>query len=251
MNITWNAENYRQGFSFVPSYGEDVMHLMTVPQGSHVIDLGCGNGRLTRQLADAGYKVTGIDASDNMLRLAREEYPSLQFQHGDAVTFRLDEPADAIFSNAVLHWIDADLQAQMLRNVAANLRVGGEFVFEFGGYGCAEAVHSTLEEIYKEHGRVYPRVFYFPTIGEYAPLLEAAGMLVEYAVLFDRPTPQQDGRTVADWIRMFDVAPFEGIPADEAGEIIAEAQRRLERTLCHDGTWYIDYVRIRMRARKR
>lgn len=250
MNITWNAENYRQGFSFVPSYGADVMQLLTVPQGSRVVDLGCGNGRLTAQLADAGYNVTGIDASESMLRLAREEYPSLRFEQGNAVTFHLGEPADAIFSNAVLHWIDADQQEQMLHNVASNLRVGGEFVFEFGGYGCAEAVHRTLETIFKEHGRVYPRVFYFPTIGEYAPLVERAGMRVEYAILFDRPTPQQDGRTAADWIRMFDVAPFAGIPEDETADIIAEADRRLEPRLCHDGTWYIDYVRIRMRGRR-
>lgn len=250
MNITWDAEQYRQGFSFVPSYGADVMSLLTVSVGSRVIDLGCGNGKLASQLADAGYDVIGIDASESMLNLAQEEYPKLAFQHADAVTFKLDEPADAIFSNAVLHWIDADKQQLMLCNVAANLRTGGEFVFEFGGHGCAEAVHGTLEEIFKEYGRVYPRVFYFPTIGEYAPLLEHAGMQVEYAVLFDRPTPQQDGRTAADWIRMFDVAPFEGVSDDEAAEIIAEADRRLEAQLCRKGIWYIDYVRIRMRARK-
>lgn len=250
MNITWDAENYRQGFSFVPSYGEDVMSLLTVTEGSHVVDLGCGNGRLTSQLAQKGYRVLGIDASEDMLSLAKEEYPELAFQQGDAITFKLDEPQDAIFSNAVLHWIDADKQQAMLCNVAINLRSGGEFVFEFGGYGCAEAVHSTLEQIFEEHGRVYPRVFYFPTIGKYAPLLENAGMQVEYATLFDRPTPQQDGRTAADWIRMFDVAPFADVPEAEAAEIIAEADKRLEEQLCHDGVWYIDYVRIRMRARK-
>lgn len=250
MNITWDAEQYRQGFSFVPSYGEDVMGLLTVPQGSSVVDLGCGNGKLTSCLADAGYKVTGIDASADMLSLAQKEYPELTFTQADATTFQLDEPVDAIFSNAVLHWIDADKQQQMLCNVATNLRTDGEFVFEFGGHACAEAVHGTLEQIFAEHGRTYPRVFYFPTIGEYAPLLENAGMQVEYAVLFDRPTPQQDGRTAADWIRMFDTAPFADIPEAEAAQIIAEADRRLEKQLCHDGVWYIDYVRIRMRARK-
>lgn len=226
------------------------MQLLTIPHGSRVLDLGCGNGRLTAQLANAGYNVTGIDASDSMLRLAREEYPALRFEQGNAVTFHLNEPVDGIFSNAVLHWIDADLQGQLLHNVASNLRTGGEFVFEFGGYGCAEAVHGTLESIFKENGRTYPRTFYFPTIGEYAPLVERAGMRVEYAILFDRPTPQQDGRTVADWIRMFDVAPFAGIPEEETAAIIAEADRRLEPLLVHDGIWYIDYVRIRMRARR-
>ena len=60
MNIRWNAKNYKDNFSFVPEYGADVMGLLTVPKGSRVVDLGCGNGTLTKMLADKGYAVTGI-----------------------------------------------------------------------------------------------------------------------------------------------------------------------------------------------
>ena len=104
MNITWNAQNYKDNFCFVPQYGENVMELLTVPKGSRVVDLGCGNGTLTKKLAGRGYTVTGIDASSDMLDLARREHPDLTFLEGDALSFTLKEKADAIFSGRTASW---------------------------------------------------------------------------------------------------------------------------------------------------
>ena len=139
-NISWDAAEYKENFSFVPAYGEAVIGLITKQPGSRVIDLGCGNGSLTAHLADRGYLATGIDDSEEMLRLAQKEHPSLPFIRGNAVRFRLDEKADVIFSNAVFHWIDEKEQQAMLSNLYGNLRPGGELVCEFGGSGCPEGV---------------------------------------------------------------------------------------------------------------
>ena len=117
------------------------MSLITAPKGSQVVDLGCGNGALTAKLAQAGFKVLGIDASAAMLEEARKNHPELSFKEADALSFHLEEPADVIFSNAVFHWIDEDKQYLMLRNIAANLRTGGQLVTEFGGIGCGAKVH--------------------------------------------------------------------------------------------------------------
>ena len=62
-NISWDAAEYKENFSFVPAYGEAVIGLITKQLGSRVIDLGCGNGSLTAHLADRGYLATGIDDS--------------------------------------------------------------------------------------------------------------------------------------------------------------------------------------------
>lgn len=248
MNIQWDAEDYKQNFSFVPEYGEAVMDLLTVEKGSHVVDLGCGNGALTEQLAARGYDVLGVDASPEMLALARQSHPELSFAAGNALDFELEAPADAIFSNAVLHWIDADRQQEMLDHIASQIRVGGQFVCEFGGKDCAEAVHSTLTEVFAAHGLTYCRTFYFPTIGEYAPMMEAAGLRVRYAILFDRPTRQQTEDGLADWIRMFDKAPFEGVDPALADTMIQEAVERLRPVLYHDDAWYVDYTRIRFQC---
>lgn len=250
MNIKWDAQNYKNSFSFVPQYGEDVMGLLTVPAGSNVVDLGCGNGTLTKKLAGLGYAVTGVDASADMIALAIKEYPELSFRESDAQTFTLDEKADAIFSNAVFHWIDADQQEKLIANVAAQLRTGGELVCEFGGYGCAESVHSKLEQCFRMRGLSYPRTFYFPTIGQYAPLLEKHGLRVETALLFDRPTEQKSEHCVIDWINMFVTKPFEGMDDATKNEILQETENGLRDKLLINGKWYIDYVRIRIRARK-
>ena len=250
MNITWNAEGYAENFSFVPRYGEDVLSLLDVKKGAQVIDLGCGAGALTEKLAERGYAVVGVDASDDMLSVAKKAHPSFSFESGDALTYSPVQPADAVFSNAVFHWIDADKQPYLLQNVARMLRSGGQLVCEFGGKGCAEQVHAALEKTFAQHGLTYPRVFYFPTIGEYAPMMEAAGLRVTYAALFDRPTPQKGEDGLERWIRMFVRAPFEGLPESLQSQIIHETVESLRGKLSTENGWIVDYVRIRLKAVK-
>ena len=131
MNITWDAAEYGRNFQFVPQYGESVLNLLDIPPGASVLDLGCGNGVLTRRLADMGYRVIGLDDSSEMLEIAARTYPDLCFMHGDATDFSLPEPVDAVFSNAVFHWIDE--QDALLERIALALRPNGQLVCEFGG----------------------------------------------------------------------------------------------------------------------
>ena len=247
-NISWDAADYKENFSFVPAYGEAVLGLITKPPGSHVIDLGCGNGSLTAHIADRGYIVTGIDDSEEMLRSARKEHPDLNFIQENAVSFHLEKKADVVFSNAVFHWIDEKNQQTMLSNIYCSLKPEGELVCEFGGSGCAEAVHGTLEQCFYERGLAYRSVFYFPTIGQYAPMLEKAGFKIEYAALFDRPTPQNGEDGLANWIRMFIKKPFDGIEKEVKEEIISDAVSGLRDRLYQNGRWIVDYVRIQFRA---
>ncbi len=250
MNIQWDSGLYAEKFDFVHKYGEDVLELLDVPRGSFVVDLGCGDGALTEQLDGMGYDVLGIDSSEDMIASARSLHPQLDFRLADALDFQPDRPADAVFSNAVFHWIDGKDQLRLAENIACNLRQGGQLVTEFGGKGCAETVHSALDKAFADHGLNYPRIFYFPTIGEYAAILEKAGFRVEYATLFDRPTPQETEDGVADWIRMFIKTPFFGMDEGEKEEIIEEAAQETRPYLYRDNCWYIDYVRIRVKAEK-
>ena len=245
MNITWQADTYASKFDFVPKYGEDVLSLLDCPPGAHVIDLGCGNGNLTVKMLTKGYDVLGVEQSPEMLDKARADHPEINLLCADAVDFVAPEPVDAVFSNAVLHWIDAPRHDLLLQHVAASLKMGGQFVFECGGKGCAEAVHAALEAAFARRGMVYPRVFYFPTIGEYVPRMEKAGLVPTYAALFHRWT---EVSSVEDWIRMFVREPFAGMDPLLENEIIAEASESTRGFLFQDGTWHVDYVRLRVRA---
>lgn len=248
MNIRWNAGGYSRDFQFVHQYGEGVLDLLELQEGQTVLDLGCGNGALTWQLSQRGYRATGMDASPEMLEEARRRYPSLPFILGDAAHFQAAVPYDAIFSNAVFHWIDD--QDGLLASVAASLKPGGQLVCEFGGKGCCEAIHQALEQAFERRGLPYRRTFYFPTVGEYAPKLEAYGLEVAFAALFDRPTKLTGERGVRDWILMFNQTPFAGLSDALREDLIEEAEEALRPALLRADGWYADYVRIRFRAIK-
>ena len=125
MNIEWDAKKYTSNFSFVHQYGSGVMELLDFSEIRTIVDLGCGNGALTKKLHDKGLSVIGIDASEDLLRIARADYPDIPFICADAADFRLEQPADAVFSNAVFHWVDRERQPAMLSCVYKALRKGG------------------------------------------------------------------------------------------------------------------------------
>ena len=251
MNILWDADKYKQNFSFVHQYGSGVMELIDFAQAKTAIDLGCGNGALTAVLKEKGLSVTGLDASPEQLLIARQMYPEISFVQADATDFCLAEPVDLVFSNAVFHWIDRDRQSHMLQCVARALHPGGQFVFEMGGLGCVAKIHSALKGAFASFGYSYEIPNYFPGIGEYAPMVEQAGMRVKTALLFDRFTELKGPDGMYDWIEMFVKRPFAVIREETVREKIKQqAVAALRPDLFINGTWFADYVRLRMKAVK-
>lgn len=248
MNIAGDAGKYASDFSFVPKYGESVTDLLDMPAGSRVLDLGCGNGALTATLRERGYDAFGLDASPELLDEARRDHPEIRFIHGDAASFTLPEPADGVFSNAVFHWIGGKRQPAMLRCIRDALRPGGQLVFEMGGHGNNDLIHASLRRSFEKWGFSYEIPFFFPTVGEYAALLEWAGFRVVFAVLFERPTPLSGESGLADWIRMFVKTPFTQVPEGKREAVISAAVEALRYELYKDGVWTADYVRLRMKT---
>lgn len=246
--MKWGAEQYTNNFAFVHQYGEDVLQLLDIRPNMRVLDLGCGNGALTKKIADLGVQAVGVDMSEELLSVAKASYPSIAFLHQDATRLSLDEPVDAIFSNAVFHWIPEAKHAQMLSCVFASIKAGGQFVFEFGGYGNNRLIHLALEKGFSDRKLSYQMPFYFPTIAQFATGLESAGFEVRYMTLFPRLTELTGENGLADWIRMFIKTPFQGLSSELTKQIIQEAVTRLQPDLYRDGKWYADYVRIRGKA---
>src|SRR5690606_17547429 len=115
------------------------------------------------------------------------------------------EPFDAIFSNAALHWVKDYNGAA--RSMYDNLKPGGRLVLEMRGKGNVSTIAHTLQQILAEHGYIPQSTYfpwYFPTIGEYASVLEAAGFRVIYAHHYDRPTELKDTAAgIIDWRELF------------------------------------------------
>src|SRR5437870_2040480 len=101
----WDAALYNQRHAFVFEYVRDLVALLKPQTGERILDLACGTGQLTPAFAAAGARVTAIDSSPAMIAAARAQYPALAFVAADARDFSFPDKFDAVFSNAVLHWI--------------------------------------------------------------------------------------------------------------------------------------------------
>ena len=232
----WDTDLYQQKHDFVWKYGESLIELLSPKSGDLILDLGCGAGQLTQQMAAAGAEVMGIDADATMIRQAQQNYPDLSFEVADARDFQVVQPCDAVFSNAVLHWVTEP--EPVIDCVWRSLKPGGRFVAEFGGRGNVQGIVDALYEVLGTIGQASPtdlNPWYFPSIGEYAALLEHRGFRVTYAVLFDRPTPLMDGvNGMANWLRMFANRFFAELPAQVQIEVIRGVEALLQPTLYQD-----------------
>lgn len=243
----WDATAYDDDHSFVYEYGADLLELLEPTAGERVLDLGCGTGQLTAAVSDAGATAVGLDGSAEMIATARETHPDCSFVRADATTFDVDEPFDAVLSNAALHWIDD--QDAVLETVRNALRPGGRFVAELGGTGNVRAIVDALEAELADRGYDVSHPWYFPSIGEYAPRLETHGFEVRSAELFDRPTELENGADgLANWIEMFGGEFFEGVPDAERDATVEGVEDRLRPELFRDGSWVADYRRLRFVA---
>ena len=246
---TWNATLYDQKHAFVSEYGKGVLALLEPQAGETILDLGCGTGALAQEIAASGARVVGIDGSSDMIEKARAAYPGIEFLVADAREFSFPYQFDAIFSNATLHWIP---EAQrVVERMSAALHPGGRLVAEFGGKGNVERITTALQEAARTIAGVeIDSGWYFPSIGEYASLLEKHGFEVQSAALFDRPTKLEDGdRGLANWIAMFGGHMVNTLPGDVKQQVIARVEASLRPTLFKDGSWYADYRRLRIVAR--
>ena len=246
---TWNTTLYDQNHAFVFQMAQGVLELLKSQVGERILDLGCGTGHLTQQIADAGATVIGLDSSPEMVAAAGAAYPAVEFVLGDAAHFAFDQPFDAVFSNATLHWVlQADAAAAC---IAAALKPGGRFVAEFGGKNNIQRIaHATEQAIKRVTGHAVPQVWYFPSIGEYATLLEAHGFEVRSTWLFDRPTPLEGPDGLRNWISMFGGGLWTGVAEQDKPAILDKIEQALRATNYADGRWMADYRRIRIEAYK-
>lgn len=248
MTKAWDPQAYQDKHSFVWQYGTSLLELLEPRSGERILDVGCGTGQLSAEIARSGALVTGLDSSSEMLAEARRNCPQLHFVEADAADFQFDEAFDAVFSNAALHWVKN--QEGAARSMARALKRGGRLVAELGGKGCIASVIDAMRAVLGTRaGELCP--WRFPSIGEFAPLLEANGLEVQQAWLFDRPTPLDGSDGFENWLRMFGGAYFRGLNERESRDLISALDGILRPELFRDGVWTLDYRRLRVVARNR
>jgi trans-aconitate methyltransferase len=244
---TWDPETYARNARFVSDLGAPVVELLAPRPGERILDLGCGDGVLTKKLADLGCDVVAVDSSAEQIEAAKKLGLDARVMSGEELPF--EGEFDAVFSNAVLHWIKrAD---PMIASVHRALKPGGRFVAECGGYGCVDKIRTALVEALERRGiDGEARVpWYFPTPGDYATRLERAGFRVDSIALIPRPTPLP-GDVIA-WLETFAQSFLQGLTGEARTEYLQDVRAALEPQLRDgNGVWIADYVRLRFAATK-
>ncbi|MGL4820558.1 MAG: class I SAM-dependent methyltransferase [Bacilli bacterium] len=249
--MVWNANLYDGKHGFVSELGSSIVSVAAVKEGEHVLDVGCGTGDWCQHFYEIGAQVTGFDSSPEMIEQAKEKYPHVQFHCVDATDIQWNKEFDVVFSNAALHWMkDAK---RVVENIYAALRFNGRFVAEFGGkYNVQTIINAVLAES-DECGYAITKEdlpWYFPSVGEYATLLESAGFTVAMSQHFQRMTTLDGDRGVAQWVEMFGPSLLSKVPIDQRTAFVNAVQKRTEEVLYREGTWYADYWRIQVVAIK-
>lgn len=248
--ITWDPKLYDRAHSFVYDAAADLVEVLGPREGERILDVGCGTGHLTAKLAVGGASVLAIDSSETMVAAAREAFPKVKFEVADIRTFRDAEPFDAVFSNATLHWVrpPADAVAS-IHNV---LKPRGRFVAEFGGKGNVAAIRAAMESALRTMG-IDPTglsPWYFPSVGEYASLLEAHGFHVQHISTFPRVNLLDGPSGLRNWITMFGgtyVAALNDVQRERFFSLTEDAARP---QLFYDDAWHADYYRLRVAANR-
>jgi trans-aconitate methyltransferase len=254
----FDAKQYRDWSRMQKEWGAKLISSMRLEGGEAVLDIGCGDGLLTAQIAALlpRGRAVGIDASSNMIGLAKSlETENLEFRVMDVMSMPFRAEFDVAFSNAALHWV-TDHRA-MLARVREALRVDGRIRFNFAGDGnCSNLFRVEREEMAsKEFSRYFEDFawpWFMPRPDEYRATLRAshfADIEVEGQVA-DRLFTTEE---LVNWIEQPSIVPLlEHLKEPEVRKRFHDrvVARMVEETRQPDGLHFETFRRVDVRARR-
>lgn len=184
----WDAAGYSHISSLQKAMAEEVLALIELRSSERVLDVGCGEGKITAQIAKRvpSGSVVGVDPSHKMIRFAREHFsahsqPNLRFEVGDARSLPFHQEFDLAVSFNALHWIPE--QEAALQAIRCALVTSGKAQFRLVTAGARQSIESVVEEIRgTPEWRIHFENFHDPylrlTPDEYASLAEENGFRV-------------------------------------------------------------------------
>jgi ubiquinone/menaquinone biosynthesis C-methylase UbiE len=247
--MKWDAQNYQSTCGRVTEHGAKLVDVIRKMQPGRVLDLGCGTGVLTKEIAEFSGEVIGLDISESMIEKARAAYPDINFTLMDACAMPWDNYFDIVFSNAVLHFISR--QDMLMENIYKVLARNGAFVCEFGASGNIAALLESVERACVARGRAYALRFYYPAADEFSGLLTKHGFSVESIITYDLDTKLTEGEPgLRNWIKQ--IFGVEMGWFDDAGRegVLSEIEAALRPAHWDGSNWHLANRRLQAIARK-
>ncbi len=243
----WNAQSYDKFGRFVSDHGKIILKWLDAQPDERILDAGCGDGALTCQIAKQGAHVEGIEQAPSMAKAAQAH--GLQVRTMDLCDLEDVSQFDAIFSNAVLHWIED--WPQLLHGFHRALKPNGRLVVECGGFGNIAAIRTAIIAVAGQYNmpiEAGPETYL--TDQDAQTLLQKAGFKLIKSELCPRQTHLPNG--MAGWLRVFRDPFFKQFEQGSVRDkIIDQVLTMLEGQLkTPNEQWFADYVRLRFIAQK-
>ena len=230
MALEFDGEKYSKVSAHQKEWGAKLIAEFKFQGDEHILDLGCGDGALTAQLAELvprGFAL-GIDASASMIEAARKHRrDNLEFRLSDINDLDFHEEFNLVFSNATLHWIKD--HERLLDNVLRSLTDGGILRFNFAADGNCPNFLAVVRDMmkrepYDKHFATSEWPWFMPSISEYEALLIRFPFTETRVWPEEAPTTFQDQDALAGWVDQPSIVPFLAqIPGEIAKQLRPKA----------------------------
>jgi len=259
MALEFDGEKYKQASKQQKAWGRKLIAELQFEGREKILDLGCGDGLLTAELAKLVTEgiVLGIDASQNMIETAKKYNAgtNVRFEQLDINEIDFETEFDLVFSNATLHWVKD--HKKLLNNVFKALKDKGTARFQFAGDGnCANLVRilkevtSAKEYATSFNGFEWP--WYMPAVDEYRALLEEVPFAEKKVWSENADKHFESAEAIIKWIDQPSLVPFLGCLAGQYRRRFRDAvvERMIKKTRQDDGTFFETFRRINVLASK-
>jgi trans-aconitate methyltransferase len=260
--VIWNPADYAANSAAQLTWARELMARLRLRGEERLLDVGCGDGKITAELARALPRgsIVGLDGSLEMLRFAREHFPAkkfanLQFVQMDARQLQFAEPFDVIFSNATLHWVDD--HPAFLRGAAGGLKAGGRLVTSCGGKGNAQDVFVALRATMRRKRwrgcfRNLAAPYFFHRPEDYEKWLPRFGFKPELVRLANKRVHFAGRGGLAAWIRTTWLPYTQRVPVAQREDFIGDVVERFaaKHPIDGAGNLTVQMVRLEIEATK-
>ncbi len=257
---TWDPDEYGRSSSEQFRWARELLAKVAWKGDERVLDIGCGDGRVSAQIARLVPRgeVIAIDSSREMIAKARKQFPRfsnprLSFRVGDARDLRFDSAFDLVFSNAALHWVKD--HRPVLRGISRSLKRGGRVLLQMGGRGNGADVIAVIDErITRDQWQRYFVNFTFPYgfhhAADYRGWLQQAGLDVVRLEMIPKDMVHDDPAAFCGWLRSTWLPYTQRLPAPLREEFIADIAQEYVRRFGTDaaGRVHVRMVRLEVEA---
>ncbi|HEX2548693.1 MAG TPA: methyltransferase domain-containing protein [Gammaproteobacteria bacterium] len=215
----WNGNYYATHSDWQFRIADIALSQLQIPSNAKILDIGCGDGRFTKHLANLApnCEILGLDPSVSMLSTAQNNIASnVSFVLGDAMDLPFVNQFDRIVAFNSLHWVSEIKVA--LKQVDKALLPGGQVLILVAPIQVRHPIHKIIDEVAKRDcWRTYfdgeSSVFHFFSCAEWASLIEEAGLIPEKLQLIDASLDYKSIKEFSDSLKSW--IPFGTIPEDK------------------------------------